>query len=394
MIPFIRRFAPAAVAAALVTATAAEAPANIAAPVRRDSVVGQPVALSPTKLVVASERLSFDCPDAPARPHCQLRAVYRISNPSGERERLTAAFYTYSATGVAVAVDGRPVPQRTAPDPSSVPRLAKALSGANVRSRVAFALDVGPGASREVVITGTIPLGTYRTSPGYAMPPNTARHLLSGRAERAKTYLLDYLMAPINTWASVGDVEISVRRPARWAFAGRLVDGAASADEGGWTEVREGDFVTAARQTSGPQKERLALVFTAPPPVLENGGPFVGLGGRTGHFGGFRARVGYEVAFRQMVLTSIAAESDFRHTMQIVPAVELATPAVLILPSVGLGVGVPIQIKPDARPGARIQASMQFYPVGLFAAVDIFPKPDPAVDPNVVRFSLMGQIGF
>src|SRR5262245_49827459 len=99
------------VTAALVTATGADAAANVAAPVRRDSIVGQPVALSPTKLVVASERLSFDCPDTPARPRCELRAVYRISNPGGEREQLTAAFYTYAATGVVVAIDGKPVPQ-------------------------------------------------------------------------------------------------------------------------------------------------------------------------------------------------------------------------------------------------------------------------------------------
>jgi len=44
---------------------------------------------------------------------------------------------------------------------------------------------------------------------------------------------------------------------------------------------------------------------------------------------------------------------------------ELATPALLIIPSFGIGLGVPVQVTPDPRPGVRIQGDLHFYPVGL-----------------------------
>jgi hypothetical protein len=266
-----------------------------------------------------------------------------------------------------------------------------------VRARVGFALDVQAGGAREVVVTGIVPLGRIHQPRGYSQPPGKAWHPWAGQAADHGTFTLDYLMAPINTWARVGVITISVRYPSWWSLRGRLVGavtGQPDKQDISWSDVREGGAIVATAKTSGPQRERLAIELTPLPPILENGGAFIGVGGRVGSHGGLRTRVGYEVAIRQIAMASLALESDLAHVMQIVPAVELATPGVFILPSVGIGLGAAVQVRPDVRAGVRIEGSIHWFPLGFVTAVDLFPLPNKAFDPSVARVSLMGQFSF
>jgi len=248
------------------------------------------------------------------------------------------------------------------------------------------------------VITGIVPLGRFHEPRGYSQPPALAWHPWAGRAADYGSFTLDYLMAPINTWASVGEISITVRHASWWSLRGRLMEGGRSTAETGaslaWSESRDGNEIISTARVSGRQRERLAIELTPLPPIIENGGAFLAVGGRPGSHGGLRARVGYEVALRQMGMVSLALESDLSQIMQIVPAIELATPSVFILPSVGIGVGAAVQVKPDARAGVRVEGSLHFFPVGFVTAVDFFPLPNKSFDPSVVRVTVLGQFSF
>jgi hypothetical protein len=396
-----------AVAAALVVASAlatGDAAANIAAPTVRESLLGEPVPLGPTRLVVASEDLSFECHTKRALGECDMRAAYRIANPSNARETITAAFATYDATGIAITVDGAPVQLSQVTSPVAGEPAAGSRGAMPVNARVGFPLDIPGGGARVVVVTAVVPLGRFHQSRGYSQPPAPAWHPWAGQALDTGSLTLDYLMAPINSWAGVGNITISVRYPSWWSLRGRLVghgrfvgntaDLSAKAEPAQdltWTETRDGGAIVARTKTSGRQRERLAIELTPLPPILENGGGFIGAGGRIGSHGGPRFRVGYDVALRQILMVSLAAESDLTHMMQIVPAAELATPAVWFLPSVGIGLGVPIQVRPDTRAGVRIEGSIHWFPLGFVTALDIFPLPGAD---SVTRLSFLGQFSF
>ena len=62
----------------------------------------------------------------------------------------------------------------------------------------------------------------------------------------------------------------------------------------------------------------------------------------------------------------------------------------MIIPSLGVGVGVPVQVLPETIAGVRLLGSLQFFPVGFVTAVDIFPRA-PA-DNGRVQVSLMGRL--
>jgi len=52
------------------------------------------------------------------------------------------------------------------------------------------------------------------------------------------------------------------------------------------------------------------------------------------------------------LLGSLVAETDARERLQFVPALEAALPAVFVLPSLGLGLGVPVEVLTEVRAAA------------------------------------------
>jgi hypothetical protein len=71
-----------------------------------------------------------------------------------------------------------------------------------------------------------------------------------------------------------------------------------------------------------------------------------------------------------------------------VPMVTAATDSIfVIIPSVGLGVGVPVQLAPDLRVGGRVALDVHFPLIGFVAALDLYPTA------GLYQVSLLGQVG-
>jgi hypothetical protein len=90
---------------------------------------------------------------------------------------------------------------------------------------------------------------------------------------------------------------------------------------------------------------------------------------------------------------SASVETDFQGTTTIVPLGELATPDFLVLiPSVGLGAGVPVQIRRGAGTyvGARMQLTVSFPVLSLLLPVDVFP----GAPSRTWQAGFLGQVSF
>ncbi len=115
----------------------------------------------------------------------------------------------------------------------------------------------------------------------------------------------------------------------------------------------------------------------------------LGVGGFWGDESGLRLRAGYEAGAMGWLLGSLVAETDVQRRLQLVPALEAALPAVLFLPSLGLGLGVPVEVLPEVRAAARLQASAMFFPVGVLFTVVLFPRA--GASPARWEFALLFQ---
>jgi hypothetical protein len=398
------RVAPIFVLLALIGLFPARAGANIAAPLEVPGQVSGPVLGPSSPLVVEDEKLSFRCSEGEDRPTCTFEARYRIANPTAETNGGLAAFYGVQAEGVVVRVNGRDA--RAKLSEKDVERLdaeVRAVEDEGIWERFArqlqrtgFTVEVPAGGKAEIVTTGKLLL-TRSVYHEYGIDGLTARHpaLRVGDPER-RIYGVDYLLSPIRTWADVHRMEVSVRYPSSWEVTGGLYAGEGAPHEIWKTREERGEKVESIVLEGKPDPKSkggaLTLRFSMPGGMVEHGGPFVGIGGvpGSGDAAGFRMRFGYEMAAPWWVIESVSADVDFRGRVVVTPAVEAVSGELVFLPSMAVGLGLPVQILPTPTVGGRILASLQYPFVGFVMAVDIFPAPAPrATD---VQVSLMARL--
>lgn len=384
---------------ASVTVTRA-AGANMAAVHRSPSRVLGPRLARETAMTVDDERLSFVCAEEKGIPACAFEARYTLRNPARAREDIAVAFYGVGTRGVAVKVDG--VNATGTPSKEDLEALDVAVDelqrepGAPERpaarradgprvDRVGFTLVAEPGTRHEIVVTGTAVGGERFVPHGYGNSAVEARHVLFGTRRSPKIYDLEYLLAPIRTWKGEPKIDVRITYPSGWRIA---ISGEAAP---GWSRGREGANTVLARSMTAKDAAALEMEIEPPITAFRNGGPLIGIGGTTGDFKGVRGRIGYEVAAPDWLLYSATVDTDFRKRFIVTPMIEAASPAFLILPSFGLGVGAPIQVAPVKRVGARIQGDLHLYPVGFVTSVDIYPRF--GASGGFTEVSLLAQIG-
>jgi hypothetical protein len=131
--------------------------------------------------------------------------------------------------------------------------------------------------------------------------------------------------------------------------------------------------------------------FTVAGSHFLNGGPVVGIGPRL-DYPDLRLHFGWEFAGPAYVLYQLAGETNGSGRFTAVPSIEVATPGFFLIPSIGLGVGAPVEVvggKP--YPGARVQFELSFPFVSLAIPVDFFPTVGP---PDVAQVALVIQASF
>ncbi len=367
------------------------ASANMAAPPPPARVSGLSSVGRPTLLEVKAADLVIDC--SAGTSACRLEVTYQLHNPGPTTAGGTAAFYAVDTDDVVVTVDGQPggLPLTDAAA-AEFDQTVIAANGAEVdpsryqdrMSRHGFAVSLAPDASAQIVVTGTIH-PTERHRYYMAIPAGPARHRLfvhGGRTDRR--IKLHYFVAPIRTWTGFpAEMTFTLTHPASWIAT---VDGATGLDA-----VRTGGLtVHHGRIATSEPRLAIELETSAREPI--HAGLVLGLGGQVDDATGVRVRAGVE-AGRGAYLASLAVEVERGDStgVVIVPAVTAASPWLLIIPSIGLGVGVPIRLRPTTTIGARFLADLHFGPVGMMMALDYYPRM-AASDPRRFEVSLLAQL--
>jgi hypothetical protein len=374
------------VALALLAMLPVRALANSAAAERPGAPAGNVVLGTPTTIAVERELLEIRCRQVAGQPECTFRATYLLFNPSGAPATAVAAFWGEAAAvtlelgdrrarelsndelqAIRRAFSSREPPDESAPGPHP--------SGIEI--------SLGAGACAELVARGSLHLG-WAGGRGYALDPVHARHqLIQPAPAPAPVVQASYYLSPIRTFASAGPITLVVEHPSSWTPSIRLetTDGRVEPVE-----------LEAGRATLPSDRARMLRLTFDHSPTVHSGGPFAGIGGAFGEGGGLRLRAGYELAAPSWLFWSVTAETDADSLFILTPLVEAASDQVLIIPSFGFGAGVPVRIEPEPAVGARLQASMTLYKLGLVGSFDWFPRGDAGEAET--RFSLLGYFYF
>ncbi|NVJ19708.1 hypothetical protein HUW62_00465 [Myxococcus sp. AM011] len=350
------------------------------------------------------EKLDFDCAEAEREAACRFEARYRLRNGTSEVEVIDAAFLGLRTHEVSVRFDEEPLPvTEEQVDPSATSgagetapvRSPPANTFRRLEQRFGFTLTLPPGKEGDLVVRGVVRLERRFLSSGYVWPAVKARHvLLSPGPARATHWDIDYLLGPIRTWAGNPELHVTVRVPSTWEV-GSSPDASARTPPVAtdWRLRHEGSQVVAERHlTAASAPEWLNVTLTKPVPWWTPGGVQLGLGLRS--LDGIRllARLGYQFAAPEAFLHSFSVETDFHKQLVLTPLSQYATPQVAIIPSLGLGLGVPVQVLPDVRPGLRLLVDLHFGPVGAVLNWDHYPELGAGTD-SFSQFLLLLQVG-
>lgn len=309
-----------------------------------------PVPHEPTALEVEAESTDVDCVGSSDEMVCAFDLRTRVGNP---REQVEAAEVTLEASRsaeVRVTVDGAPAAER--------------LTG----GRVGVTLAVPPGGSREVRMQADATLDAR--PPRFSESPLRARHPLLGEEPRETSARVQICPAARGPWHAAEATTVRVIGPSRWDL-----DDAPRSRVGPDGTVVFDDVRTCLDLRWHPERR--------PIPVY-HGGPLVGLGPTFGE--GLRGRLGYEAGIDDWVISSLLIESDFDGELIVAPVVEAAMPAFVVIPSVSVGLGAPIRVRPERSAGVRGQLTMMWL-AGPALSVDYFPDDDDW------RTTLMLQVG-
>ncbi len=246
-----------------------------------------------------------------------------------------------------------------------------------------LAIVVPPQTSTTLELRATLHLERNFTGAlgGELLPtldPVAARHPVLGDSWQSVSRGFVWIRPDDLRFASVGPTSIEVQVPHGWFGSADL-----KSSEDALV------FTYSSSQNSTHREITLQLSRGHRANFVRHGGPFLALGGTID--AGVRARVGYTLGLGEFVLVSLAVDSDFERQVIITPQVEIASWSMVLIPSLSLGLGVPIRVTDHemyARTaGLRVEASATFLALGFVATLDIWPAIES------YQITLLGRVG-
>jgi len=310
-------------------------------------------------LELVDERIEIICDRARARvvDRCRWRAVWIYAGIEG-----VAASGELRIRGRVTELDGRVRVDGRAMETSASQSTDPELLWSRLLT-VEDAAHVEVEVELELVLR-TLDVDVCTNHAGYA------RHWIVARPPRGASFLVSGDPPPPDTITA-----LRLRAPAGW----RIQLDSTRAQAG-----RKLDASVVSRELHGLNLHNRPLLH----------GPLIGAGVGFGPQVRARLRAGWEFAAPPFVLYSVAVEGDLARDvgeLLVVPAIEVASPSFWgIIPSAALGVGAPVMLIPDPRPGVRVQAALTWPFAGLVANVDIYPADRGAA--QALRGSLMIQL--
>lgn len=393
---FVRAFMALCVTAGVVASSAAQA-LSMPPPWASTVWLGGPRFEIDAPVDVLREQISFDCTEDGSAVVCEVDARMtlrsRVAEPVSVQVVLTMPSNEARLAGEAVDISAHDAPRERlhailgANKADANSPLHYARFGARV-----LTLLLKDDAPRVLSYRGAVRL-VRNDRYGWVIPAVKARHLLLSDMQSDASFDVHYAPTPTPNRGPQHELDIQVRHPngveLRTPQHPIRVPRHGEPPTSSWRAAKAGSGVVQTYATSGGEDVGWSLF--KPGRSYHLGGPFIGFGATDG---GFRTRAGYELAAPEWLLFQLAAETDFHKYVTIVPAIEAASPFIILLPSFGIGAGVPIRVGPSGTEvGVRIQASVAFGPLGFFTAADIYPGRDSARE-DLVEWTFMGQISF
>ncbi|AKF10253.1 hypothetical protein DB32_007402 [Sandaracinus amylolyticus] len=323
-------------------------------------------AANTTQVAVAREEVELDCTaGAPDELECALHVTWTLENTSETAQTPQIVFSWPHEAEARLTVEGAEIAELPTIRPLTV--------------------VVAPGSTTTVELRATLTLDWNYVAgesgvqgPLESLDALYARHpLLATPWVRVRRGFV-WVRPDDLRFASIGPTHVRVRVPEGWH---------PGADLRATDEARV--LTYESPRENAPRRIGMELTRGSRGDFFRHGGPFLALGGTID--AGVRGRVGYEIGLGEFVLVSVAVDTDFEEQAIVTPQVELASWGMVLIPSLSLGVGVPVRVtSTEDHPstvGIRIESSATFFAAAFVATLDVWPGEGD------FALSILGRVG-
>ena len=308
-----------------------------------------------TPVVVTDEHMEVECHGGGTRLRCVGRSVMALHNPTGNEE-VVVLVVDQEATGL--TVDGETADMAGQP-----------TSGEAVLLSTPLVLAANEHRTLEVRYDDPWLLDGSAAAGDILDPVLVTRHpLMAPYPGKPTPVQIDVSGSNPRRWSGVERHSARIRFPSRWTLQPSSTVVA--------SPVSEGRTDASARSDEPADRTpwRATAVIAVEEQTFHNGGPILGVGvlwndvENCGKAECGRTKVGYEVGVGSAVILGMSGEFGGDREEVLAPVVEYglvpSMPGLPGVPSVGLGLGMPVRITAKRAAGLRIQATAMWPSIG------------------------------
>ncbi len=361
--------------------TIKEVYANVGGVTPKPGLIGDPIVWEFTNISIESEDLDLKFFEKNGKKFCSFSATYYLSSDTIGQIPISAIFYGLNASNINIFYNS--IPLTTQIDSNEFKRIDSLIftSTKQVNHRAVwydwsklnkkgFKFIYKSNAQNILKITGQIELKPTKMWYGVATPAIYAKHPFLNKSISERNELFHYLITPIETWKSVGEIRINIEYPEQWLLS------------------YENQPEKILKNSNNTIIENIVLKDSIPKifsinihkkqKIFHIGGGSIGFS-RIGK-DDFATRLGWEFGIYHGVfintLIAVEYETDYTNYNQISLTVIPTTPwLTLIWPNVGLGVGVPVRfVENKVYSGIRLRADFSWSLFNISLNMDYLPN--------------------
>ena len=345
--------------------------ANVGGLTHKPSVIGNPITWEFTNISIESEDLELKFFEENGKKYCSFTAIYYLTSDTIGEIPISAIFYGLNASNINVYYNSNLL--KTEIDSaefemiddiiheSARPVIHRPVINWDKLNKKGFKFIYKSDAKNVLKVTGLIELTPDKLWYGFTTSAIYTKHPFLNKDLSEGNEALHYLITPIETWKSVGEIRIKVEYPKDWQLRYRNQDIAQKL-------ISKDNEMSIENIVLGKElPEAFSVIVMKKKKLFYIGGLNLGFSkiGKDDFATRFGWEFGLNHGFLVNTLFAIEYETDFENYNQISFSVIPTTPwFAIIVPNIGLGIGVPVRfVDGNVYSGIKLRTDFSW---GLF----------------------------
>lgn len=348
----------------------------------KPGLIGDPIVWELTNISVIKEQLFFKFYEESDKKYCSFTAIYYLQSDTNRIIPVSGIFYGLRANNIQIYFNDNQIDNNSI-DSTNFEMIDDLIFRETQKRnhhavwmawkdllKTGFKFDYNPQKENILKVTGKIALEPTQIWYGITTSAIYTKHPFLNKSVSKGDETFHYLITPIETWKSVGEIEIFTEYPENWNVSfGRLTEKSKRNENN--TEKIEFSFTDSIPQIFSMNVKKSKQLF------------YVGGGNLGFHRIGkddFSTRIGWEFGFYHGVLVNTMVvldyETNFSDYHQFCVTAMPSTPWLsLIWPSFGAGIGVPIRlVDKNVYTGVRLRTDFSWGLFNISLNWDYIPK--------------------